>query len=154
MSVVLFVACNGCGNTQKNVVLVDSIKDTTIVIDVDHAIAVDRQTMYLKFGDDYRWYETQVHLNEFLNSENVTSNPEYVINIFQSIVEKGNGYDTKVWKFKHYSDTTIRDSLDGFWIEDMALNDEAIKFNYKAAFACSTTSLAAFLAQMSFLMFF
>lgn len=90
--------------------------------------------MYIKVGKDYRWWETQIHLQEFLDSDSVTSTPEYVINVFQSIVERGNGYDTKVWRFKHYPDTLIIDSVDGFWIEDFPLNEEVIKLNYEAAF--------------------
>ena len=134
MSVVLFTACNGCSQPQEDVTLADKVKDSAVVLNVEHTIALDRQTMYMKFGEDYRWWETEVHLPEFLNSENVTSNPEYVVNIFQSIVEKGNGYDTKVWKFRHYPDTIITDSIDGFWIENYALNEEIIKLEYTAAF--------------------
>ena len=138
MSVVLFASCNGCGNTQKNVNVADStltVIDSVTVIDVDHAIATDRQSMYLKFGDNYRWYETCIRLPEFLDSEDITSNPEILVNIFQSIIEKGNGADTYVWKFQHFPDGTIvTDSIHGFWIEDCPLNEDTIKLNYKAAF--------------------
>ena len=140
MSVVLFTACNSCNNPQKDVIehITDStalaLTDSAIVIDVDHAIATDRQAMYLKFGKDFRWYETCIRLPEFLDGENVTSNPEMVVNVFQSIVERGNGFDTKVWKFQHFPDTVITDSIDGFWIEDCSLNEAVIKYNYKAAF--------------------
>jgi hypothetical protein len=137
MSVILFAACSGCGKSQENVNVVDSteivVKDS--VISVEHAIATDRQAMYLKFGDNYRWFETCIRLPEFLDSEDVTSTPEMIVNIFQSIVERGNGYDTWVWKFQHFPDGTItKDSVSGFWIEDMALNEDVIKLNYKAAF--------------------
>lgn len=127
-----FQSCTSCSNTPT-----DTVKAQTEVvanIDVDHSIALDRQEMFMKFGKDYRWWETQVHLKDFLNSDSATSTPEYVVNIFQSIIDRGNGYDTKVWKFRHYPDTTIVDSLDGFWIEDYPLNEEVIKYNYEAAF--------------------
>ena len=132
-------SCNGCGNAQEekqiDSVLVDTAAvDSIVVIDVDHAIALDRQAMYMKFGKDYRWFETCIRLPEFLDGDDVTSNPEMVVNVFQSIVEKGNGYDTKVWKFQHFPDTIITDSIDGFWIEDFPLNEDVIKVNYTAAF--------------------
>ena len=137
MSVVLFAACSGCGNTKENANVADSteivIKDS--VIDVEHAIATDRQAMYLKFGDNYRWFETCIRLPEFLDSENVTSTPEMLVNIFQSIEESGNGADTYVWKFQHFPDGTVNvDSIHGFWIEDCALNEEAFKLTYQDAF--------------------
>jgi hypothetical protein len=91
--------------------------------------------MYLKFGKDYRWYETDILLPEFLNSENVTSDPVMVVNIFQSVVERGTGFDTYVWKFQHLADgTVLTDSIQGFWIENQALNDEVIKLKYVEAF--------------------
>lgn len=137
MSVVLFVACNGCGNTQENVNVADSteivIKDS--VMNVEHAIATDRQAMYLKFGDNYRWFETCIRLPEFLDSENATSTPEMLVNIFQSIEEFDNGADTYVWKFQHFPDGTVNiDSIHGFWIEDCALNEEEFKLTYQDAF--------------------
>ena len=140
MSVVLFAACSGCSQPQQKdlkvadttEVIIDSAKAP--VIDVEHAIATDRQAMYLKFKDNYRWFETCIRLPEFLDAEEVVSAPEMVVNVFQSIVEKGNGFDTKVWKFQHLADTIITDSIDGFWIEDCALNNDSIKLNYKAAF--------------------
>ena len=137
MSVVLFAACSGCGNTQENVVPVDStevvIEDS--VMNVEHTIATDRQAMYLKFGDNYRWYETCIRLPEFLDSEDVTSTPEMLVNIFQSIEEFDNGADTYVWKFQHFPDgTVLTDSIHGFWIEDCALNEEVFKLTYQDAF--------------------
>jgi hypothetical protein len=139
MSVIMFTACSGCGQSQENATTTDSTavaaKDSTIVIDVDHAIAIDRQTMYAKYKDSYRWYETEILLPEFLDAENVTSNPEMVVNVLQSIVEEGNGADVWVHKFQHFKDgTVVHDSIQGFWIEDFALNDEAIKLNYTAAY--------------------
>lgn len=140
MSIVLFTACNGCDNTtKKNETVVDTtevvLKDSVVAINVEQVIATDRQAMYLKFGKDYRWFETDIRLPEFLDAENVTSNPEMVVNIFQSIVERGNGFDTYVWKFQHFPDgTVLTDSINGFWIEDMPLNDEIIKLKYTEAF--------------------
>ena len=138
MSVLMFSSCNGCQSKTEEPVLKDStVVDSTkiVAINVEHAIATDRQAMYLKFGKDYRWYETDILLPEFLNSENVTSDPVMVVNIFQSVVERGNGFDTWVFKFQHLADgTVLTDSIQGFWIENQALNDEVIKLKYVEAF--------------------
>jgi len=131
-------SCNGCGNneaqTQKDSTEV-VLKDSVVALNVEHAIAMDRQAMYLKFKDDYRWYETDILLPEFLNAENATSDPVMLVNIFQSVVKRGEGFDTWVWKFQHLNDgTVLKDSVQGFWIENNPLNDEAIKLKYTEAF--------------------
>ena len=137
--VIGFSSCNGCGNQAQEEQLKDStevvVKDSTVALNVEHAISMDRQAMYLKFGNDYRWYETDILLPEFLDSENVTSDPVELVNIFQGIIEKGNGFDTWVFKFQHFPDgTVLTDSINGFWIENMPLNDEVIKLTYEEAY--------------------
>ena len=140
MSVVLFAACSGCSQPQQKdlkvadttEVIIDSAKAP--VIDVDHAIATDRQAMYLNYKNDYRWFETEILLPYFLDSDSATSAPEMVVNVLQSIVEKGNSADVWVHKFQHFKDgTVVHDSIQGFWIENYALNDEVIKLNYLQA---------------------
>lgn len=137
---LMIASCNGCSQPQDNQgvdsALIDTIHiDSTAAIDVDHAIALDRQAMYMKFKDNYRWYETCIRLPYFLDSDSLTSAPEILVNIFQSIEEFDNGADTYVWKFQHFPDGTVNiDSIHGFWIEDCALNDDSIKINYNAAF--------------------
>ena len=136
MSVVLFTACNSCGNAQEENVKADStVVDSVATIDVEHVIATDRQAMYMKAGKNYRWFETGIVLPEFLDSEDVTSNPVMVVNVFQSIIEFDKGADTWVYKFQHFEDGTILvDSVHGFWIEDMPLNEEVIKLKYTEAY--------------------
>lgn len=58
-----------------------------------------------------------------------------VVNIFQGVVERGTGFDTWVWKFQHLADRTVlTESIQSFWIENQALNDEIIKLKYVEAF--------------------
>jgi hypothetical protein len=134
---LLFSSCSKCTSTtnfnEKNEV--DTVVVVNNTIDVDHAIATDREAMYLKFGDNYRWFETCILLPEFLDSENVTSEPSMLVNIFQSIIEYGNGADTYVWKFQHFTDGTVNiDSIHSFWIEDFPLDRDTIKLSYNQAF--------------------
>ena len=136
MSIVLFTACS-CNSTQKDVTLANSteVKDSTVTLNVEHAIAMDRQTMYLKFKDNYRWYETEILLPYFLDSDSATSNPVMIVNILQSMVEEGNGFDTWVWKFQHFPDgTVLKDSIQGFWIENYSLNEEVLTVKYTEAY--------------------
>lgn len=135
---LMMASCNGCNQPQDKQSVDSALVDTISIknaIDVDHAIATDRQAMYMKFKGNYRWYETCIRLPYFLDSDSVTSDPEILVNVFQSIEEFDNGADTYVWKFQHFPDGTVNvDSIHGFWIEDCPLNDEAIKLNYNAAF--------------------
>ena len=128
-----FIACTGCNSSKEDIKLQDSVV-TAAVLDVEHSIALDRQTMYVNYKDNYRWYETEILLPEFMNSDSVTSNPEMIVNVLQSIVEEGNGADVWVHKFQHFKDgTVVHDSIQGFWIENYALNDEVIKLKYTEA---------------------
>ena len=126
-----FIACSSCKNEKKNVNN-DTIPTTMVV---ENIISTDREDMFNNVSQDYRWFETCVLLPEFLDSENVTSTPAMVVNVFQSVVERGNGFDTWVWKFQHFPDgTVITDSINGFWIEDCELNEEVFKLTYTEAF--------------------
>ena len=128
--IIGFSSCTNCSNQPVNQVKTEMVS----TIDVDHAIALDRQTMYVNYKDDYRWYETEILLPEFMDSDSATSDPEMVVNVLQSIVEKGNGADVWVHKFQHFKDgTVVHDSIQGLWIENYALNDEVIKLNYTEA---------------------
>ena len=125
-----FISCTRC-NSSKEDIKQDSV---VVVLDVEHSIALDRQTMYVNYRDNYRWYETEILLPKFMDSDSATSNPEMIVNVLQSIVEEGSGADVWVHKFQHFKNGEIvHDSIQGFWIENYALNDEVIKFKYTEA---------------------
>lgn len=127
----LFISCNKCSK-QDPIISADSISN--VDFRVDNLISTDRQEMFLNHGDNYRWFETCLKLNNFLDEENDGSLEE-VVNVFQVVIEKGNGADVKVYKFQHFSDgTVVKDSVDGFWVEDEPLNDESIKISYEQAY--------------------
>ena len=135
-----FSSCNGCSKATEPQPQTDSVEVaadsvvTNTVINVENTISLDRQLMYMKSGGDYRWFETEILLPEFMDTENATSDPEMVVNIFQKVIERGNGFDTYVYKFQHFNDGTIlTDSVQGFWIENWPLEDKAIKLKYTEA---------------------
>ena len=134
-----FSSCNGCGKQTS----IDSTTDSTeaivtdsavVALNVENAISMDRQAMYLSHGGDYRWYETDILLPEFMDDENATSDPVMIVNIFQTVVDRGNGYDTWVYKYQHFNDgTVLTDSVQGFWIENMPMEDKEIVVKYAEA---------------------
>ena len=102
---------------------------------VENLIALDRQAMYVVAeGADYRWFETDILLKNYLDEENDGS-IEMLVNIFQVAKELDeHSFDVRVYKFQHTEEGTASDWVSGFWIEDEPLNDEAIKITYKEAY--------------------
>jgi len=134
-------SCNGCGNSEADQAQKDStevvLKDSAVsvvALNVENAISMDRQAMYLAHGGDYRWYETDILLPEFMDADDATSDPVMVVNVFQTVVERGNGFDTWVYKYQHFNDgTVLTDSVRGFWVENWPMEDKAIKLKYTEA---------------------
>lgn len=135
-NLILFCSCTNCAN--KNVKF---STDTTLVVqqdndlNVEHIIAMDRQAMYVNHGDNYRWFECCMKLNNFLDEENDGSLVE-IVNVFQTVIARSeHSFDTKVYKYQHFADGTYaNDSVDGFWIEDQPMNDDAIKITFQEAY--------------------
>ena len=129
------VSCNS-RNSENPATTTDSIatvvnNDSTMV--VENVVGMDRQYMFTNYGKDYRWYETCIVLKDFLDEENdgtITG----VSNIFQVVWEKDNGADVNVIMFTHVGDSTQVDVKRGFWVEDMPMNEDAIKVTFKEAY--------------------
>lgn len=129
-------SCNCSGNkTQEETKdSTEVVATQTVALNVEQAISMDRQAMYLAHGGDYRWYETEILLPEFMDGDNATSEPVMIVNVFQTVVERGNGFDTWVYKYQHFNDgTVLTDSVAGFWIENWPMEDKAIKLKYTEA---------------------
>lgn len=130
-SLVLLISvssCSSCTNQAKNFEA-----ETTEQV-VEHMIALDRETMFMNHADDYRWFETCVQLNDWLDEE-CDGSFNLVTNVFQTAVARDAGsYDTRVIKYQHINGETHEDAIDGFWIEDWPLEEETIKVTFAEAF--------------------
>lgn len=129
LSTALFiVACTGCKKEVSSV-------DTPTIINVDSINIADNEVMTDQYGKyDLKWYECEILLNNFLNEENDGSIAE-LVNIFQvtEIVDSTSAR-VVVHKIQHFADgATVRDSVEGFWIENMPLCLEDIKIAYDSA---------------------
>lgn len=127
MSVILFCSCNGCWNKEQ-------ATDKQDINKVENIISTDKQAMYL-INKDYRWFETMILLDNYMD-EDTTSNIAEVVNIFQVVkAYDEKSFDTKVYKFQHFVDgTCVKDSTNGFWIEDEPLVDSVKIISYNKAF--------------------
>ena len=134
---ICFTSCNGCGSNEQAVVGDDT--DTTTVdqpkaeLVVENLISMDRQDMFNNYANDYRWFETCIVLNNFLDEE-CDGTISGVSNIFQAVVEKENGADVFVVMFTHTPDTSAVEVVHSFWVEDLPMENEQIKLTFKDAF--------------------
>lgn len=132
-----FVSCTGYAD--KKVVGNDSITNDSTVVDsvnyVENAIAMDKENMYLTYGKDYKWFETCIVLNEYMDSENTNDSVVGISNIFQVLEQKDSkSFDVHVIMYTHVGDSTQVDVKHGFWIEDQPMNNDSIKVTFKEAY--------------------
>lgn len=121
--------CKGSKSEKKN--------DVPVLVQgkfvVENIISADKQYMFVNYGGDYKWFETNVLLKGYLD-EDGSGDIDGVSNVFQvSQVEQDSG-DSYVILMAH---TPTADSIDvkhGFWIEDCPMNDDAINITYRQAF--------------------
>ena len=125
-------SCNG-GEPEKKADATEVAK--AVALNVENVISADREAMFLKAGDNVRWYETTIVMTNLLSAPDCTSEVSEVINTFQKIIEYEKGFDTMVYTLRHGKDGTYEiDSVDGWWAEDFPLNNEPIEVNFKEAF--------------------
>jgi hypothetical protein len=92
--------------------------------------------MYLQFAKDYRWFETGITLNHFLDEEDTDATVESIYNIFQTVKERGNGFDTEVICIAHKGDATGIETKGAFWVGDELLNEADVKLTFEEAYIC------------------
>ena len=94
-TMVLFSACekekkNAAPATEtttttdnKTVVATTDVK--AAALNVEHVVATDKQTMYTQFNKDYRYFETQITLKNFMDGENASAEVAEINNVFQVV---------------------------------------------------------------------
>lgn len=121
---LVFVSCD------KN----KSIPEQKGELNVENVISVDRQDMFMNYKQDYRWYETCIALQDYLDSECASDTITSITSVFQTISEQGDCIDTKVILTLHTLDTNTVEVKHGFWVDDLPLNQEAICLTFTKAY--------------------
>ena len=103
-------------------------------LNVEHIIATDRQNMYLNYQKDYRWFETGITLNKFMDAEDTDATVESIYNVFQTVVERGEGFDTEVVCMAHKGEVHGTEVKGAFWVGDCLLNEAEIKLTFEQAY--------------------
>jgi len=127
----LFMMSCSC---EKNKPVNNTETTDSAALVVENVTGMDRQKMFQDFGKDYRWFETCIVLKDYLDSEETDGTVTGISNIFQVVVEKGNGADVRVVMFTHVGDSTQVDVANSFWVEDFPMNEDAIKLTFKDAY--------------------
>ena len=134
-------SCSSCsGNSSGDSVKVDSIKTDSVIetveINVEHAIAQDRQELYSKLeGKEYSWFETSIVLVNFMDSDSASAEIERLTNLFQwgeTDEKRTDIFSIKsIWENngKHYF---VKPSE--FRLGYANLSEEAIKLTFEEAF--------------------
>lgn len=128
MAISLMFSFNSCDWFNKNK---DNEKKEIIV---ENVVKADRDYMTENYGNTYVWYETQISLNDYLDEE-CDGSFSKIVDVFQVITTTDSvTFDTKVIKMYHVADSSYIEEIEGFWVEDMNMNDEIISVTYKQAF--------------------
>ena len=127
-----FCSCTNCGGNKE---VVNPIENDSVIV-VDKVIGNDFGEMFNKYGkNDFRFYETDILLNNFLDEE--YDGIAELVNIYQVATRlDSTSFDTQVYKIQHFpGGETFRDSVKGFWIENYPIDITEIKVSYDSAFA-------------------
>ena len=131
-----FMSCESC-KKDKDTTPEDNQSEVVVKgeLNVDNITGTDRQYMFTNYGEDYRWFESCILLQDFLDEEN-DGTVAGVSNVFQvvNMSEDQKSADVFVVLAAHTPDSTAYEVKQGFWVEDYPLNDEAIKVSFKDAY--------------------
>lgn len=128
---IAFSSCNSC--KKQDIKGNDNLREKAELV-VENVYNTDRQYMFTNYGKDYKWFESCILLQEYLDeaSDGAIAG---ISNVFQVVEDKeGKSSDVFVVLAAHTSDTTAYEVKHGFWVEDFPLNDEEIKLTFLDAF--------------------
>lgn len=125
-------ACTCSHNEAQEEVAPVEIVDS-LGVNVEKTVSLDKEFMFLNYGSDYRWFETCILLDEFLDEE-CDGSVAGVSNVFQAIQTKDEAIDVYVVLSSHTLEASTIEVVHTFWVEDLPMNEELIKLTYKDAF--------------------
>ena len=124
----IFASCSSCNkNTEE--------KTVNPKLNVENVVSADREYMFANYGGDYKWYETTVMLNEYLDADTQDGTIQSISNRFQVSDVKDKSGDTKVITIVHNSDGTTETTIQyGHWFDDFDMSYDSIPVTFEKAF--------------------
>lgn len=129
MALLCMVACN-----PKKSETVPVQDETPVELIVGNTISTDRQYMFMNYGGDYRWYETCITLDDYLDSENCNGSIESISNVFQVVKGDSTSFDPYVIMSSYTRTSSNTEVISGFWVGDEPMNEEEINLTFKDAY--------------------
>lgn len=111
---LMFASCNSCQRSEK-----DAMTYNVTGVDVEEAIMLDNEVMTARFGEDYRWLESQIDATNWMD-ETDTFDVKGVANIFAALIDSNT---MMVYMYLHTQDTFVCDSTQGLWVGDEPMNE-------------------------------
>ena len=122
-----------CGNRRGQIKPIPNTPEE-FTVSIDEIINTDHEHMYLNYKDNFRWFETDVAYNDYLNSDSCKFIAE-ICNVFMIWEDETNeSYDTRIITFIHRPGSTFIDEKPGFWLQNRILNRDSIKLDFSQAF--------------------
>lgn len=131
--VAVLLVIQGCSCTKEKESGKVELSGGNPELNVEHSIALDRQFMFLNYSEDYRWFETNVVLKDFMDEE-CDGTILSIRNVFQYVIDYGKSADVYVVLSSHTLEGSSVERINDFWIEDWPLNEDAINIKFKEAF--------------------
>lgn len=103
---------------------------------VEQVIAADVQDMNTtcKSDSDYVWFESQITMMNFMDSETASPDVFAVCNVFQTVEVDSTGADTYVYMFNHDAYGVEKNVIHDFWMEDSPIKKDDVQLSFKDAY--------------------
>ena len=92
-AVIILMGATSCDPKNKGKKSEEPV--VTEAVNVENAIGIAREYMYLNYGAGYRWYECCILMKDYLD-EDTNGAVEGVSNVFQVLEPHGSSIDTHV----------------------------------------------------------
>lgn len=120
MFTIILASCE-----RKKQPVVEPVVDTLMV---ENFISMDKEFIFVNYSEDYRWYETNVTLKNFLDETDSLGIDE-VGNVFQFVKD-----DPQVVITAHNDSIDRVELFNSFWIEDFDMSEDSIVVTFQEAF--------------------
>ena len=130
---VMLMACTSCDLFKKS-------SDKKQSLNVTELVKIDKDQMSKQVKGEYKWFETQVVLKDYLDTEACDGSVVEVTNVFEYIIpdttagDSVKNYDVRVCLFNHTLETDNMVVVSDWWIGDNPIENIILNFEdaYKA----------------------
>ena len=136
---IMMLTCTACDLFKKN-------NDAKQSLNVTELVKADKDQMNKQVKVEYKWFETQVVMKDYLDTDTCDGKVVEVTNVFEcaipdttSIDSTHVSYDVKVYLFNHTLTGDNMVEVSDLWLGDNPIEDVKLSFEdaYKAVMAAN-----------------